>query len=314
MSVGKEKIIDITMSIVLIVISFIGAFAGAFIGRNIGIEKSIITTTSIEMKTLTTTITETILKTEEKGASTGEEEYIFITEFEGGGSLTTDYFYVPSDEWRIKWEFESPSEYGYLCASINMRGGLLVDTFASPNGTKANGIHYVHHIGRGEFYLNVIVTFVKHWKIVIEAKKEKGIEAMRTEKITETITEKEISTIAIIPTTITTITKTVWTQPYFTWTQVVVMEGWQGESKTSSVFRTTRPFRVVWFYNGYAGAELDIIVYNSMDNKEMWCLTLTKEGHNEDIWNIENHAVLDLYIKVETKNIKDWMIIVEVIE
>lgn len=91
-----------------------------------------------------------------------------VTTFTGESSQTTDYFTIPTSEWRIRWSYTPTSQWGGSFGLLVYEKGeqFSVGSVASPNGTATNGITYIHE-GASEYYLDIIPAFADY-EIIVE--------------------------------------------------------------------------------------------------------------------------------------------------
>lgn len=101
------------------------------------------------------------------------QSYETIKTITGSSDQTTDYFYVPTGEWRISWSYVPNPSYAHFA-------GFSV--FAYPKGETAaytasvtemgdnvtSGVTYVHERQGGEYYLKVGAANLKSYTIIIE--------------------------------------------------------------------------------------------------------------------------------------------------
>ncbi len=95
-----------------------------------------------------------------------EEQWHVVGTWDGVASKTTDYFYIPSGEWRVRADLKPIAVSGFAVSfrDRNDRWGGS-DTFV-PGG--ANQISYHHGLDPGDFYADV--SAMEHWSFTIEAK------------------------------------------------------------------------------------------------------------------------------------------------
>ena len=100
------------------------------------------------------------------------QTYQQITTITGSSDQTTNYFTIPSSEWRIVWSFTPDPhypEYSSLYVFVYPQGetSLYVDSF-SANNNKTSGTEYIHQ-GDGSFYLKIIAANTPGYTMTIEA-------------------------------------------------------------------------------------------------------------------------------------------------
>jgi Flp pilus assembly pilin Flp len=82
-----------------------------------------------------------------------------VTTFTGESSQTTDYFTVPTQEWRISWSYINTSQYGGAFGFyVYRKGGELCDAVSC---SEASGTTYMHEKA-GEYYLETGSVFTKY--------------------------------------------------------------------------------------------------------------------------------------------------------
>lgn len=82
-----------------------------------------------------------------------------ITTFTGESSKTTDYFTVPTQEWRISWSYINTSQYGGAFGFyVYKKGGELCDAVSC---SETSGTTYMHE-KVGEYYLETSSIFTKY--------------------------------------------------------------------------------------------------------------------------------------------------------
>jgi hypothetical protein len=91
-----------------------------------------------------------------------------VITFTGSTSQTTDYFKVPTSEWRIKWSYTPTSQWGGSFGLLVYEKGKQYSSGSvnSPNGTATNGITYMHE-GASEYYLDIMPAFADY-EIIVE--------------------------------------------------------------------------------------------------------------------------------------------------
>jgi len=101
-------------------------------------------------------------------------EWHRVTAFEGSGSTskTTESFYIPSDKWRITFDYRAHPNYPEL---------TMFSFLVYPEGETTQYIELVHktgqskedttylYKGKGNFYLKIITANTPEWLIIIEA-------------------------------------------------------------------------------------------------------------------------------------------------
>jgi hypothetical protein len=94
-----------------------------------------------------------------------------VTTFTGGTGQTTDYFNVPTNEWRIVWTItpEDPnSGFGGFYTFVYPKGesALYVDSIDG-DSSHTSGTTYIHE-GSKEYYLKVGASNLQSYTITIE--------------------------------------------------------------------------------------------------------------------------------------------------
>jgi len=94
--------------------------------------------------------------------------------FEGSGTTmkTTEAFYIPSDKWRIIWDYRAHPNYPEL---------TMFSFFVYPEGETARYTETVYktgeskedatylYKGKGNYYLKIITANTPEWMIIVEA-------------------------------------------------------------------------------------------------------------------------------------------------
>ena len=94
--------------------------------------------------------------------------------FEGSGSTTktTETFYIPSDKWRIIWDYRADPNFPEL---------TMFAFFVYPEGETAQYVETVYktgeskedatyvYKGKGDYYLKIITANTPEWMIIVEA-------------------------------------------------------------------------------------------------------------------------------------------------
>lgn len=81
------------------------------------------------------------------------------TTFTGASDVTTDYFFVPSAEWRISWECTSVEEPMFFGVTVYEKGETpRYITTISADESQTNGETYVHEGQPTNYYLEILVV------------------------------------------------------------------------------------------------------------------------------------------------------------
>jgi hypothetical protein len=102
------------------------------------------------------------------------QSYQTIKTITGSSDQTTDYFNVPTGEWRISWSYTPDPSYPSLA---------VFSIFAYPQGESniysasvmeigdknTTGLTYVHEQQGGDYYLKIVAANVATYTIIIEA-------------------------------------------------------------------------------------------------------------------------------------------------
>jgi FtsZ-binding cell division protein ZapB len=85
----------------------------------------------------------------------------------GNDAITTDYFYVPQTELRVKWVYthlQDPWINLYL-----FKQGATKYTWYDNSMTQSTGLTYIHNVEKGNYYLDILQnTDIINWTITIE--------------------------------------------------------------------------------------------------------------------------------------------------
>jgi outer membrane murein-binding lipoprotein Lpp len=91
-----------------------------------------------------------------------------IATFTGSSDLTTDYFYVPTNELRINWTWTSGKPewavFGFMLYKEGEEFSTASQLFAGDHGST-----YVHNVEAGRYYLKISVGNIDKWTITVEA-------------------------------------------------------------------------------------------------------------------------------------------------
>ena len=96
-------------------------------------------------------------------------EWNLITTFTGITSRTTELFYIPSNEWRIKWEFKGGSlAIFYFYVYPEGETVMPVEALVGVIGPSKSEVTYIYK-GKGNFYIRLGTANVDSWTLTIEA-------------------------------------------------------------------------------------------------------------------------------------------------
>lgn len=93
-----------------------------------------------------------------------------ITTFTGASGTTTDYFNVPTDEWKLTWSFTPDPkypEYSSLGAFIYPRDGDIYVDYFDADEKQTSGTIYIHE-GSKDYYLKIMGANLQSYRITIE--------------------------------------------------------------------------------------------------------------------------------------------------
>jgi len=101
------------------------------------------------------------------------QSYEQIKTITGSGNQTTDYFNVPTNEWRIDWSYVPDPSFPVMAGFAVFAYPKGESTIYTTNIVKfgdsnTSGVTYVHQ-GQNDYYLNITVTSVKSYTITVEA-------------------------------------------------------------------------------------------------------------------------------------------------
>ncbi len=90
-----------------------------------------------------------------------------VTTFTGSAGQTTDYFNIPTTEWRIVWTITPENEYGSFYTFIYSKGNALyVDSFDADT-EQTTGTIYIHE-GNKDYYLKMGAANLESYTLKIE--------------------------------------------------------------------------------------------------------------------------------------------------
>jgi len=96
-----------------------------------------------------------------------KSEWNKIIEFKGGNfDMTTELFNIPSDTWRIKWNYTGDDQAAFFVWICEKGKEFFVDDFIV-KGPSQSGIYYLY-FGPGTYYLKIGPVSISEWTIVIE--------------------------------------------------------------------------------------------------------------------------------------------------
>lgn len=95
-----------------------------------------------------------------------------VTTFTGASDTTTDYFNVPTIEWRLTWSYtpsSSGGDYAVFSFFIYQKGETAVykDYLMKTGRDETSGTIYVHE-GSKEYYLTIGAANIQNYNIKIE--------------------------------------------------------------------------------------------------------------------------------------------------
>lgn len=92
-----------------------------------------------------------------------------IIVFNGTSEQTTDYFTVPTNEWRIIWNLTtSQPQYAMFSVYVYPKGETAAYTTHADSGTnQTNGVLYVHGV-HGDFYLKTLTANLDSCTITVQ--------------------------------------------------------------------------------------------------------------------------------------------------
>lgn len=93
-----------------------------------------------------------------------------ITTFTGASGTTTDYFNVPTDEWKLTWTFTPDPkypEYSSLGGFVYPRDGEMYADYFDADDKQTSGTIYIHE-GSREYYLKIMCANLQSYTITIE--------------------------------------------------------------------------------------------------------------------------------------------------
>jgi len=130
----------------------------------------------------------------------GAANWQTVTTFTGASGQTTDYFTIPTTEWRIKWNItvdKEYSEYSALYVNVYPKGeDLLYISFFDGNNKQINGTEYIHE-GNREYYLDIRGASLEAYTITVEYDAEAPIPEFSTIAVIIALVLASISIIAV---------------------------------------------------------------------------------------------------------------------
>ncbi len=101
------------------------------------------------------------------------QPYQTVTTITGTGDLTTDYFNIPTDEWRITWSYTpNPTypEYAGFLATIYPKGesAMYTEMITQYGDNQTSGVTYIHE-GQKDYYIVIGAANVESYTLKIEA-------------------------------------------------------------------------------------------------------------------------------------------------
>ncbi len=95
-------------------------------------------------------------------------EWNSIINFTGAAEKTTELFYVPSSNWRIKWSYEG-GEWAAFSFYVYPEGEdiFYVESITAEGPSKSDET-YIYQ-GPGNFYIRVVAANIEKWRLEIEA-------------------------------------------------------------------------------------------------------------------------------------------------
>ena len=101
------------------------------------------------------------------------QNYQQVTTITGASDKTTNYFIIPSSEWRISWSY-TPSSSGGTYAVFSVftypkgETAIFIDSLMKMGTTETSGVTYVHQ-GNKEYYMKIGAANIDSYTITIEA-------------------------------------------------------------------------------------------------------------------------------------------------
>jgi hypothetical protein len=101
------------------------------------------------------------------------QSYQPITTITGSSDQTTDYFYVPTGEWRISWSYVPNPSYPSLVAFSVFaypkgESTVFIASIVETDVTTTSGVTYVHEGQGGDYYLKISAANIQNYTITIE--------------------------------------------------------------------------------------------------------------------------------------------------
>ncbi len=101
------------------------------------------------------------------------QTYQLVTSITGSSTQTTNYFTIPSSEWRLTWSYTPSSAggtYAIFSVFVYPKGetAVYVDTIIKTGATDTSGVEYIHQ-GQTDYYVKIIAANVDSYTIKVEA-------------------------------------------------------------------------------------------------------------------------------------------------
>jgi hypothetical protein len=95
-----------------------------------------------------------------------------VTTITGSSYQTTDYFNVPTNEWRVTWSYTPDPQYPrdagfYFFIYPKGETAVYVDSVSAIGNSQTSGTSYVHE-GSNNYYLKILAANIPNYTITIE--------------------------------------------------------------------------------------------------------------------------------------------------
>jgi hypothetical protein len=101
------------------------------------------------------------------------QNYQQVTTITGSNTQTTDYFKIPSGEWRVKWSYTPSTDYpsfAVFSVFVYPKGEttMFVESIIQSGANNTSGVTYIHQ-GNREYYMKINAANINGYTIIIEA-------------------------------------------------------------------------------------------------------------------------------------------------
>ena len=102
-------------------------------------------------------------------AETNPADWQHVATITGSTDQTTDYFTIPTKDWRITWSCTNSSTYSLFSVWVHPKNSSVSTISAFFNLHNENqGVEYISNYKPDEYYLNVTATEISSYTITID--------------------------------------------------------------------------------------------------------------------------------------------------